>query len=167
MAFSRARLAVTRAHESGSLYLCFGAAAGIAGGVMAYGEWQADRKAAALGEIRLQIRALDRDQKAALAAKKAGAKFSERPVLFAATIKRRVHAAACFDGPLALDQAAVGQAVGILDADCGPDGGYHDCRNEFGEGLYPKAYIAPDIPRDDPPPPAPAAGAVHPIHTSH
>ena len=56
---------------------------------------------------------------------------------------------ACFDGPLALRDAAVGQAVQVLESDVGPDQGYHDVRNEFGEGLYPKAYIKADIPRDD------------------
>lgn len=159
----RARQAVARAHASGSLYIGFGVVAGAAGGVLAYDDWRAAHRAEALAEVRLRLRALDADQKRALAARKAGAKFSDRPVLFTATIRRRVHAAACFDGPLALDQVSLGQAVGVLEADCGPEGGYHDCRNEFGEGYYPKAYVVPDIPRDDAPPAADAgAGAGRP-----
>ena len=54
---------------------------------------------------------------------------------------------AAFDGPLALTDVVAGQRVQVLEADCGPEKGYHDVRNESGEGLYPKAYIEPDIPR--------------------
>ena len=72
-----------------------------------------------------------------------------------------MHASAAFDGPLALERAAVGQAVQVLEADCGPDAGYHECRNEFGEGLYPKAYVQADIPRDVPEVPGRAHGQAH------
>ena len=67
---------------------------------------------------------------------------------------RRVDTVAAFDGPLALTDVVAGQRVQVLEADCGPEKGYHEVRNASGEGLYPKAYIEPDIPRD-----APATGS--------
>ena len=59
----------------------------------------------------------------------------------------QVATVAAFDGPLALTDVVAGQKVQVLEADCGPEKGYHEVRNESGEGLYPKAYIEPDIPR--------------------
>ena len=50
-------------------------------------------------------------------------------------------ARAGFDGPDALADVVVGQKVWVLEADCGPDQGYHRCRNQSGEGLYPRAFI--------------------------
>jgi hypothetical protein len=141
---TRLRRAVRAAHDSGNLYVGLGAAGLVASGGLAYREWREDQRLEAMREIRAQIRDLKKDQDEKLRAKREGARFSDRKVLFTATINRRVHAAIGFDGPLALTQVTAGQPVAVLEVDIGPEGGYHECRNEFGEGLYPKAYITPD-----------------------
>ena len=144
---TRLRRAVRAAHDSGNLYVGLGAAGLVASGGLAYREWREDQRLEAMREIRAQIRDLKKDQDEKLRAKREGARFSDRKVLFTATINRRVHAAIGFDGPLALTQVTAGQPVAVLEVDIGPEGGYHECRNEFGEGLYPKAYVTPDDPK--------------------
>mmetsp|Transcript_7738 Transcript_7738/g.24348 ORF Transcript_7738/g.24348 Transcript_7738/m.24348 type:complete len:168 (+) Transcript_7738:196-699(+) len=144
-----ARRMLKNGHDSGSLYIGAGAVTLAFGGLMALDEYRSEKRMEALHAIRFQIKELTREQEAAREARKNAAKFTERAPEWSATITRRVHASACFDGPLALRDAAVGQAVQVLESDVGPDQGYHDVRNEFGEGLYPKAYIKADIPRDD------------------
>jgi len=85
---------------------------------------------------------LQQAQEAAQAARRREATFTTAKPIFQAEVRRRVHPALAFEGPLALQYAKVGQHVAVLEADTGPDGGYHRCRNAFGEGLYPKAHLA-------------------------
>ena len=143
----RAGKFLRRAHDTGNLYIGLGSVGFVASGAMAYGEWRDSQKLDAMREMRAQILELKAAQDKQYAEKKAGAKFSSAKPLYSATINRRVHAEIGFDGPLALARVKVGQAVEVLEADIGPEGGYHQCRNEFGEGLYPKAYVTPDDPK--------------------
>ena len=130
-------------------FLIGAGAVGIAtSAAMAYDEYRRDQKAATLGEVRMALTQLGQEEKRHSQDALQKPKFSDRKPAFSATIVRRVDTVAAFDGPLALTDVVVGQAVQVLVADCGPDKGYHDVRSEFGEGLYPKAYIQPDIPRD-------------------
>ena len=131
---------------------------------MAYDEHRRDQKAAALGEVRMALRELGQEEKRKTQEALQKPKFTDRKPQFSATIVRRVDTVAAFDGPLALTDVVAGQRVQVLQADCGPEKGYHEVRNESGEGLYPKAYIEPDIPRrrtteDDSEDDAPATGS--------
>ena len=119
----------------------------VTSAAMAYDEHRRDQKAAALGEVRMALTQLGQDEKKLRQQQENKPKFSDRKPQFSATIVRRVDTVAAFDGPLALTDVVAGQRVQVLQADCGPEKGYHEVRNASGEGLYPKAYIEPDIPR--------------------
>ena len=115
-------------------FLIGAGAVGIAtSAAMAYDEYRRDQKAAALGEVRMALTQLGQEEKRNTQEALQKPKFTERKAQFSATIVRRVDTVAAFDGPLALTDVVVGQAVQVLEADCGPDKGYHDVRSEFGE----------------------------------
>ena len=128
-------------HHSGSLYIGVGAL-GLAGCAL----WSArdrarDAEAAALAAVRSDVEALRRAEIAKKEERRRTVVFSDKQPRFRATVARRVHPNLHFDGPLALTEVTVGQTVHVLEEDTGPSEGYHLCRNDFGEGLYPKAFL--------------------------
>ena len=133
--------------RNGNFLIGAGALGVATSAAMAYDEHRRDQKAAALGEVRMALRELGQEEKRKTQEALQKPKFTDRKPQFSATIVRRVDTVAAFDGPLALTDVVAGQRVQVLEADCGPEKGYHEVRNESGEGLYPKAYIEPDIPR--------------------
>ena len=159
--------------RNGNFLIGAGALGVATSAAMAWDEHRRDQKAAALGEVRMALTQLGQDEKKLRQQQENKPKFSDRKPQFSATIVRRVETCvestsvsgapdnsslshffstqvdtvAAFDGPLALTDVVAGQRVQVLEADCGPEKGYHEVRNESGEGLYPKAYIEPDIPR--------------------
>ena len=150
--------------RNGNFLIGAGALGVATSAAMAWDEHRRDQKAAALGEVRMALTQLGQDEKKLRQQQENKPKFSDRKPQFSATIVRRVDTVAAFDGPLALTDVVAGQRVQVLKADCGPEKGYHEVRNESGEGLYPKAYIEPDIPRrrtteDDSEDDAPATGS--------
>jgi hypothetical protein len=159
--------------RNGNFLIGAGALGVATSAAMAWDEHRRDQKAAALGEVRMALTQLGQDEKKLRQQQETKPKFTDRKPQFSATIVRRVETCvestsvsgapdnsslshffstqvdtvAAFDGPLALTDVVAGQRVQVLEADCGPEKGYHEVRNESGEGLYPKAYIEPDIPR--------------------
>ena len=150
--------------RNGNFLIGAGALGVATSAAMAWDEHRRDQKAAALGEVRMALRELGQEEKRKTQEALQKPKFTDRKPQFSATIVRRVDTVAAFDGPLALTDVVAGQRVQVLQADCGPEKGYHEVRNASGEGLYPKAYIEPDIPRrrtteDDSEDDAPATGS--------
>ena len=133
--------------RNGNFLIGAGALGVATSAAMAWDEHRRDQKAADLGEVRMALRELGQEEKRKTQEALQKPKFTDRKPQFSATIVRRVDTVAAFDGPLALTDVVAGQRVQVLQADCGPEKGYHEVRNASGEGLYPKAYIEPDIPR--------------------
>lgn len=133
-----------RAHESGNLYFGLAAVGSLTYAALTLRE---DRDVAAKTTILHEVQNLRRDQERTLRDKKAQATFSGTEPLYAMRVARRVAPVVGFDGPAALPQVALGQRVLILEEHCGPDHAYHQCRNDFGEGLYLAAYLVKDEPR--------------------
>lgn len=126
------------AHKSGSLYLVAGAGGALTCGWLYVKQRERDEERRWLNH---EIERLRRDQARIMREKRENATFSDAQPIFSATVQRRVHDSVGFDGPAALTDVHVGDTVHILAADVGPQEAYHMCRNDTGEGLYPKAYL--------------------------
>lgn len=129
-------------HENGTLYFGLAGFGAVTYAALTLREQHLAAEARIKQELIMEIQKLRQDQDRVLKERHAKATFSDAVPLFAAQVTRRVHPSVGFDGPLALYNVHVGDTVQVIERDIGPESAYHMCRNDFGEGLYPKAYLA-------------------------
>ncbi|KAJ8604158.1 hypothetical protein CTAYLR_008581 [Chrysophaeum taylorii] len=132
---------LVRWHRNGTLLFATGGIGLAACGALYLRDREYDRDTRYYQQLNIDLERLRQDQEKRLKERREKATFSDARPLFAATVERRVHPSVGFDGPVALTNVHVGDTVWIIEQDVGPESAYHMCRNDFGEGLYPKAYL--------------------------
>ena len=134
MTWRRWAVVARQLHERGTLYIGLGVAGLATYGVLQIREAGLEQEARDRRALRLEVQGLRR-------VGVENRKTSDAVALFSAQVERRIEPS-LFDGPWALTKVRVGDVVEVLEEGVGPEGAYHRCRNEHGEGLYPKACLA-------------------------